>query len=65
MQAITRAINAQGPQYGDGFITVADDVTTTYLTSSAATPADETVSAQYIDSDITTCGAITIIAQIT
>ena len=63
MQSITRAINSGGTAYGDGFITVADDVTTTYLTSSAS--ADETVSAQYIDSDITSCGAITILAQIT
>ena len=65
MQTITRAINASGPQYGDGFLTVADDVTTTYLTSSAATPADETVSAKYIDSDITSVASITILAQIT
>ena len=60
MQDITRAINAQGPQYGDGFITVADDVTTTYLTSTAA--ADETVVGTYLSSNIVTCGAITIIA---
>ena len=63
MQTITRAINSSGTAYGDGFITVADDVTTTYLTSPAG--ADETVSAQYLDSDITSCGAITILAQIT
>jgi len=63
MQDITRAINAQGPQYGDGFITVADDVTTTYLTSSAS--ADETVTGKYVSSNITTCGAIAILAQIT
>ena len=44
----------------DGVITIADDVTTTYLTSSAA--ADETVEAQYIHPDITSCGAITIAA---
>ena len=60
MQDITRAINAQGPQYGDGFITVADDVTTTYLTSTAG--ADETVVGTYVSNNITTCGAITIIA---
>ena len=57
---LVRVINSSYPAYTDGFITVADDVTTTYLTSSAA--ADETVAAQYIHGDITSCGAITIAA---
>ena len=57
---LVRVINSSYPAYTDGFITVADDVTTTYLTSSAA--ADETVAAQYVHSDITSCGAITIAA---
>ena len=59
METLVRAINAN-KLYGDGTITVADDVTTTYLTSSAG--ADETVSAKVLDSGITTCGAITIAA---
>ena len=59
METLVRSINSN-KLYGDGLITVADDVTTTYLTSSAA--ADETVSAKYLSSDITSCGAITIAA---
>ena len=59
METLVRAINSN-KLYGDGTITVADDVTTTYLTSSAG--ADETVSAKVLDSGITTCGAITIAA---
>tara|TARA_R110000824_G_C15086938_1_gene664980 strand:+ start:590 stop:1018 length:429 start_codon:yes stop_codon:yes gene_type:complete len=59
METLVRAINSN-KLYGDGTITVADDVTTTYLTSSAG--ADETVSAKILDSGITTCGAITIAA---
>ena len=60
LETLIRVINSSYPAYTDGFITVADDVTTTYLTSSAA--ADETVAAQYIHGDITSCGAITIAA---
>ena len=60
LQAIVRAINSTAPLYNDGVITVADDVTTTYLTSSAA--ADETKSAFVIDSGITACDAITVAA---
>ena len=60
LERLVEVINSSYPAYNDGFITVADDVTTTYLTSSAA--ADETVSAQYIHPDITSCGAITIAA---
>ena len=59
METLVRSINSN-KLYGDGLITVADDVTTTYLTSSAA--ADETVAAKVLDGGITTCGAITIAA---
>lgn len=59
METLVRAINSN-KLYGDGTITVADDVTTTYLTSAAG--ADETVSAKKLDAGITTCGAITIAA---
>ena len=59
MEHLVRAINSN-KLYGDGIIVVADDVTTTYLTSSAA--ADETVDAKVLDSGITSCGAITIAA---
>ena len=62
MHTIVRAINSTAPLYNDGVITVADDVTTTYLTSTAG--ADETVSAQYIDGGITSCGAITVAAAL-
>ena len=57
METLVRAINSN-KLYGDGTITVADDVTTTYLTSAAG--ADETVNAKVLDAGITTCGAITI-----
>tara|TARA_R100000742_G_C4249026_1_gene67546 strand:+ start:461 stop:886 length:426 start_codon:yes stop_codon:yes gene_type:complete len=57
METLVRSINSN-KLYGDGLITVADDVTTTYLTSSAA--ADETVAAKVLDAGITSCGAITI-----
>ena len=60
LERLVEVINSSYPAYNDGFITVADDVTTTYLTSSSA--ADETVAAQYIHPDITSCGAITIAA---
>jgi len=59
IQTIVQAINSNR-LYQDGLIVVADDVTTTYLTSPAG--ADETVSAKILDSGITTCGAITIAA---
>ena len=62
METLVRAINSN-KLYGDGTITVADDVTTTYLTSAAG--ADETVSAKKLDAGITTCGAITIAAALT
>ena len=51
LETLIRVINSSYPAYTDGFITVADDVTTTYLTSSAA--ADETEAAQYVSSHIT------------
>ena len=60
LETLIRVINSSYPAYTDGFITVADDVTTTYLTSSAS--ADETVAAQYLSGHITSCGAITIAA---
>lgn len=63
MQTIVAAINSTAPLYNDGVITIADDVTTTHLTSSAG--ADETVSAQYIDEGITSCGNITVAARLT
>ena len=59
METLVRSINSN-KLYGDGIIVVADDVTTTYLTSSAA--ADETVSAKVLDGGITSCGNITIAA---
>jgi hypothetical protein len=60
METLVRSINSSYPAYSDGIIVVADDVTTTYLTSSAA--ADETVDAKVLDAGITSCGAITIAA---
>ena len=50
MKTIISAINSNH-LYSDGVIVVADDVTTTY--------GDATVSGQYLDADITACGAIT------
>jgi len=61
METLVRSINSN-KLYGDGTITVADDVTTTYLTSAAA--ADETVDAKVLDAGITSCGAITIAAAL-
>ena len=52
MDSIIRAIN--GGPHSDGWIVVADDVTTN--------AADETVSASYIHSDLTSCGAINLAA---
>ena len=60
MQRLVQAMNSSYPAYIDGFVTVADDVTTTYLTDSAG--ADETVLGQYLSPHITSCGAITIAA---
>jgi hypothetical protein len=61
METLVRSINSN-KLYGDGIIVVADDVTTTYLTSSAS--ADETVDAKVLDAGITSCGAITIAAAL-
>ena len=57
MRTIVAAINSNH-LYSDGVIVVADDVTTTYLTSSAA--ADETVVGKYLHPAITACGAPSI-----
>ena len=61
METLVRSINSN-KLYGDGTIVVADDVTTTYLTSAAG--ADETVGAKVLDAGITSCGAITIAAAL-
>ena len=50
--------------YQDGSITIADDVTTTYLSSSAATAADESVPGTYIDPSITACASISVTAAL-
>jgi hypothetical protein len=52
MDAIIRSIN--GGPHQDGWIVVADDMTTN--------AADETVTAQYIHADLTSCGAINMAA---
>ena len=57
MRTIVAAINSNH-LYSDGVIVVADDVTTTYLTSTAS--ADETVVGKYLDPDITACAAPTV-----
>ena len=57
MRTIVGAINSNH-LYSDGVIVVADDVTTTYLTSSAG--ANETVVGQYLHPAITACGATTV-----
>ena len=61
METLVRAINSN-KLYGDGTIVVADDVTTTYLTSSAS--ADQTVAGKYIDPNITACGAVVAAAAL-
>jgi len=57
MRTLVAAINSNH-LYSDGVIVVADDVTTTYLTSTAA--ADETVVGKYVSPHITACGATTV-----
>ena len=52
MDAIIRSIN--GGPHSDGWIVVADDMTTNY--------ANETVTANYIHKDLTSCGAINVAA---
>ena len=59
MRTIVAAINSNH-LYSDGVIVVADDVTTTYLTSTAS--ADETVVGKYVSPHITACGAPTVAA---
>ena len=54
METLVRSINSN-KLYDDGIIVVADDVTTTYLTSTAS--ADETVVSQSLSPHITACGA--------
>ena len=54
MDAIIQSIN--GGPHSDGWIVVADDMTTNY--------ANETVTAQYLHDDITTCGAINVAAAL-
>ena len=54
MRTIVAAINSNH-LYSDGVIVVADDVTTTYLTSGAG--ADQTVVGKYISPFITACAA--------
>ena len=54
MDAIIRSIN--GGPHSDGWIVVADDMTTNY--------ANETVTAKYLHNDITTCGAINMAAAL-
>ena len=54
MGAIARAANATGPQYNDGFIVVADDATTDFDGTTKA--------AIYLDTNISSCGAIAIAA---
>ena len=56
MQTIVRAINSTAPLYNDGVIVVADDVVTNL--------ADDTVAAKYIDSGITSCGAISVFSAL-
>ena len=63
MRTLVQAMNSRYATHNDGFIVVADDVTTTYLTSTAG--ADETLNAgTYVAPDITSCGAITIAAAL-
>ena len=57
MRTLVAAINSNH-LYSDGVIVVADDVTTTYLTSGAG--ADETVIGKYISPYITACGATSV-----
>ena len=56
MVAIARAANASGTAYSDGVIVVADDATTDYDGTTKA--------AIYLDSNITSCGAIAIAAVV-
>ena len=67
MAAIAAAMTSNR-LYQDGSITIADDVTTTYLTSGATYgtgAADESLDAgTYIDSSITACASISVTAAL-
>jgi hypothetical protein len=58
MSKITDAIANPARGHSDGFVVIADDVTTTDSATSAL--ADLTVSGQYIHGSITACGTITV-----
>jgi hypothetical protein len=58
MSAITDAIASPSRGHSDGFIVIADDVTTTDSATTALN--DLTVQAQYIHSSITACGEIKV-----
>ena len=58
MSAITDAIANPARGHSDGFIVIADDVTTTDSATSALN--DLAVNAQYVHSSITSCGDITV-----
>jgi|TARA_R100000084_G_C4640771_1_gene143711 hypothetical protein len=58
MAAITDAISNPARGHSDGFITIADDVTTTDSATTALN--DLTVAAKYIHGSITSCGTITV-----
>ena len=62
MEAITSAIANPSRGHSDGFIVIADDVTTTdALASPPDGPAADTkIAAKYIHGSITSCGAITV-----
>ena len=60
MSGVIQAINSSG-RNDDGFITIADDCTTTDSATSSLD--DQTISAVYIHPNITACGAITCGAQ--
>ena len=60
MQAITDAIANPSRGHSDGFITIADDMTTIDALAGANPAADTTVAAQYIHSSIASCGDITV-----
>lgn len=62
MSGIIQAINSSG-RNDDGFITIADDCTTTDGAAGSSPAADTAISTVYIHRNITACGAITCGAQ--
>ena len=54
LERLVEVVNSSYPAYTDGFITVADDVTTNV--------AGATVAATYFDANVTACGAIAVVA---